>query len=89
MKDIGEAITALVLLGLGLSAIVRGVVISGGKFGTEICQNSSQGDCILSLFLLVWVVAAVFVGSVYLALRIRHGTRIRTLPRPSVLRPSH
>jgi hypothetical protein len=88
MKDIGEAITAVVLLGLGLSAIVRGVVISGGKFPTETCQNSSLGDCTLSLFLLVWVVAAVFVGSVYLALRIRHGARIRTLPRSSILRPS-
>jgi len=69
MNDLGEAITATVLLGLGLSAIVRGLVASGGRFGTVACQNNSLGDCILSLFLLVWVIAAVLVGSVYFALR--------------------
>jgi ABC-type uncharacterized transport system permease subunit len=78
MKDLGEAITATVLLGLGLSAIVRGLVASGGEFGTVACQNSSPADCTLSLFLIVWTVVAVFVGSVYLTLRIRRGTRPRT-----------
>ena|SRR5689334_11126884 len=77
MKDLGEAITATVLLGLGLSAIVRELVASDGKFGTVACQNSSLSDCILSLFLLVWVVTAVLVGSVYFALRIRYGIRTR------------
>ena len=78
MNDLGEAITATVLLGLGLSAIVCGLVAGGEKFGTVACQNSSLGDCILSLFLHVWVVAAVLVGSVYFALRIRYGPRIRS-----------
>jgi len=63
MKDKGEAITAVVLLGLGLSAIIRALVIGGSGFGTEACQTSSLGDCILSLFLLFWVVAAILVGS--------------------------
>ncbi len=71
MKDKGEVITAVVLLGLGLSAIIRGLVVGDARFGTEMCQNSSLGDCALSLFLFVWVVAAVLVGSVYLALLIR------------------
>src|SRR5712691_11364485 len=75
MKDKGEAITAVVLLGLGLSAIIRALVIGGSGFGTEACQTSSLGDCILSLFLLFWVVAAILVGSVYLALLIRRGLR--------------
>src|SRR5260370_17178627 len=77
MKDKGEAITAVVLLGLGLSAIIRALVIGGSGFGTEACQNSSLGDCILSLFVLFWVVAAILVGSVYVAMLIRRGLRHR------------
>jgi hypothetical protein len=80
MKDKGEAITAVVLLGLGLSAIIRALVIGGSGFGTEACQNSSLGDCILSLFVFFWVVAAILVGSVYLALLIRRGVRHRHPP---------
>jgi hypothetical protein len=75
MNDKGEAITAVVLLGLGLSAIIRALVIGGSAFGSAACQNSALGDCYLSLFVLFWVVAAVLVGSVYLALLIRRAAR--------------
>jgi hypothetical protein len=77
MKDKGEVITAVVLLGLGLSAIIRALVIGGSGFGSAACQNSSLGDCALSLFVFFWVVAAILVGSVYLALLIRRGVRHR------------
>jgi hypothetical protein len=80
MKDEGEAITAVVLLGLGLSAIIRALVIGGSGFGNATCQNSSLGDCYLSLFVFFWVVAAVLVGSVYLTLLIRRGLRYRRPP---------
>ena len=80
MKDKGEAITAVVLLGLGLSAIIRALVIGGSGFGNATCQNSSMGDCYLSLFVLFWVVAAILVGSVYLALLIRRVVRRRHPP---------
>ena len=77
MKDKGEAITAVVLLGLGLSAIIRALVIGGSGFGSATCQNSSPADCTLSLFMVFWIVAAILVGSVYLALLIRRGVRHR------------
>jgi hypothetical protein len=78
MKDIGEAITAVALLGIGLSIIINGFVIGGGKLpsqGYETCQNEAPSDCTLYFFVFLWVVAAIAVGSVYLALRIRDGTR--------------
>jgi hypothetical protein len=87
MKDKGEAITAVVLLGLGLSAIIRALVIGGSGFGSATCQNSSPGDCILSLFVLFWVVAAVLVGSIYLALLIHRGVRHRQTPTTSFTAP--
>jgi len=80
MKDKGEAITAVVLLGLGLSAIIRSLVIGGSGFGNATCQNTSPGDCILSLFVFFWVVAAILVGSVYLGLLIRRSVRHRHPP---------
>ena len=83
MKYKGEAITAVVLLGLGLSAIIRALVIGGSGFGNATCQNSSPADCELSLFVLFWVVAAILVGSVYLALLIRRGVRHWAAPTTS------
>src|SRR6266705_3073413 len=77
MKDKGEAITAVVLLGLGLSAIIRALVIGSSWCGSATCQNSSPADCTLSLFMVFWIVAAILVGSVYLALLIRRGVRHR------------
>jgi len=85
MKDKGEAITAVVLLGLGLSAVIRALVIGGSGFGNATCQNSSLGDCVLSLFVVFWVVAAIVVGSVYLALLIRRSVRHRHPPTISSL----
>ena len=85
MKDKGEAITAVVLLGLGLSAIIRALVIGGSGFGSATCQNNSLGDCFLSLFVFFWVAAAILVGSVYLALLIRRGVRHRHPPTISSL----
>jgi hypothetical protein len=79
MKDIGEAITAIALLGIALSIIITGFVNSGGEFpsqGGELCLNGpSPADCILYFFVFLWVLAAIAVGSVYIALRIRQGTR--------------
>ena len=80
MKDKGEAITAVVLLGLGLSAVIRALVIGGSGFGNATCQNSSLGDCYLSVFVLFWVVAAILVGSIYLALLIGRVVRHRQTP---------
>jgi hypothetical protein len=43
MKDIGEAITAVALLGIALSLIINGVANSGGKFpsqGSATCPSA-------------------------------------------------
>jgi hypothetical protein len=80
MKEIGEAIVAVVLLGIALSTIIAGVVVSGGNFpaqGFETCEYGTAGDCTLYLFVFVWVLAAIVVSSIYLALRFRRGTRCR------------
>jgi len=79
MKDIGEAIVAVVLLGIALSALIEEVVVSGGNLlsrGFETCQYGTAGDCTLHLLLIVWALAAVAVGSIYLAFRISRGTRL-------------
>ncbi len=63
----------MVLLGIALFAVIGEFVVSGGNpaqiFVT--CQYVSSGDCTLDLFLFVWAIAAVAVGSIYLATRIR------------------
>ena len=77
MKNIGEAITAVAVLGIALSIIINGVANSGGKFplqGSATCQNAEPADCILYAFVSVWVLAALGVGSLYVALRLWHKT---------------
>src|SRR5207245_9999208 len=83
MKDVGEAIASVIILGTGLSITISAVA-SGRLFslGSGACQQGTSGDCLLLAILVVWGLAATIVGSAYVVFRIWLNPRI------PVLRPS-
>jgi len=72
MKDIGEAIAAVIILGLGVSITIPAIA-SGRLFslGSGPCQEGTSGDCLFLAIPVVWGLAATIVGSVYVAFWIR------------------
>src|SRR2546425_1359215 len=55
MKDVGEAVASVIILGIGLSITISAVA-SGRLFslGSEACQEGASGDCLLLAILVVW-----------------------------------
>ncbi len=77
MKDVGEAIASVIILGIGLSITISAVA-SGRLFslGSGACQQGTSGDCLLLAILVVWGLAATIVGSAYVVFRIWRNPRI-------------
>jgi len=77
MKDVGEAIASVIILGTGLSITISAVA-SGRLFslGSGACQQGTSGDCLLLAILVVWGLAATIVGSAYVMFRIWRNPRI-------------
>jgi len=73
MKDIAEASVAVTILGIGLSITIPAIA-SGKLF--SLGTGTTPADFTLSVFIAVWGLAAVSVGSVYVAFRIWRSLRI-------------
>src|SRR5256885_10640174 len=70
MKDVGEAVASVIILGIGLSITISAVA-SGRLFsvGNGACREGISGDCLLFAVLVIWGLSATIVGSAYVVFR--------------------